>query len=158
MWKIIFISMICIILFAIIVYPIQLYIKMKINKKKIMIVVNKIYEQVDFKHSLLKEYLEINKDTMEEEKYIEIENELNNYGDRFSKDIVKIKNQNELYCKYMSSFDDGLLNRTCLASEKEIKKEKEKYNNLVNIYNKYKENKINSFLFKVMSIREEKIF
>lgn len=145
-------------IFAITIYPLQLYIRTRINKKKIKLALNKIHVQVDLKHSLLKQYIEINKDTIDEDKYLEIEGKLANYMANGCGDVNMLKKFNEVYSSYLFSFDDSLLQRKCRESEEMIKNIKVYYNNMVVDYNKYKSNKVNKILSKALFIDDEITF
>ena len=139
-------------------YPLYLYVRMKISKRKITSVLNKIRNQVDFKHSLLKEYVEINKDVIDEDKYMEIEHQLTYYCANKDNTVGDLKKLNEIYAAYMIEFNDGLLKRKCNESEEYITNMKEQYNSLVKGYNEYKSYKVNAILSKVMFIKDENIF
>lgn len=141
---------------ALLIYPSQVYIKMRSSKTKIRNILKQIEGQVSIKHSLLKEYLEINKDSMTEEKYNEIYLKLKEYG--CDKNIEILKDFNQTYSEYMYSFDDNLLNNQCKNSEEKIGYIKEYYNELVSSYNNYKANKINNFVAKIMSIKDEQLY
>ena len=158
MWKMISIVFVSIVSLVVIVYPLGIYIKMRTNKSKIKKLMGKIHRQVDFKRDLLKQYLEINRDVIDEEKYTEITSGLNDYRPEKIKDINNLKFLNDLYSKYMVSFDDALMSKTCNESNKEITNIREYYNNLVKDYNKFKSKKINSILSKVMLLDDEVIF
>ena len=147
-----------VVLVALISYPIQLYIRIYIGKRKINSALNKIHSQVDLKYNLLKEYIVINKDTIEEEKYSEIESKLSNYVPDKNISASSLRDFNEIYSSYMFSFDDSLLKRTCNESNEEIQNIKNHYNSLVGNYNNYKSNKINSILAKAMFIDDETMF
>lgn len=154
MWILIGISSVLLVL--LLIYPSQAYIKMRVNKTKIQNIFLQIEGQVSIKYNLLKEYLEINKDSIDEEKYKEITERLNAYGRIKNVDILK--DFNVIYSYYMHSFDDHLLSKQCKDSEEKIGHIKEYYNELVCFYNRYKSNKINSFVAKVMSIDDEKLY
>ena len=149
---------IIVVLIALVSYPLHLFIKMKKNKKRIMKVLNEIYLQVDLKHNLLKQYLEINKDVIEEEKFLEMESILTSYDEKKAKNVKYLKKCNEIYSEYMFSFDDSLMKKTCKESNEQIKSIKDYYNVLVIDYNSYKSNKINSILSKAMFINDESMF
>lgn len=145
-----------IVLVAVSIYPVCIYIKMRIHKRKIKKALNSIYNQVDFKYSLLKEYLEINKDEIEEEKYEEISEQLLNFNFKNKINVRKLKTLNEIYSRYLTSFDDSLLNRTCKESEEKIGRLRGYYNALVGIHNHYnKATKINSVISKALLVCEE---
>ena len=138
------------------IYPIYICIKMIVHKRKIKRALNVIYSQVDFKYSLLKEYLEINKDEIESEKYDEISEQLIHFNFNSKINVKKLKTLNETYSRYLTSFDDSLLNRTCRESEEKIGRIRGYYNALVGIHNNYnKSTKINSVISKALLVGEE---
>ncbi len=140
------------------IYPIVMYIKMRVNKKKLENILAQIRGQVSIKHSLLKEYIEINKDIIEEEKYTNIIESINHYSSKKILDIDGLKRFNKYYVNCMNSFDDSLLINQCNESELKINYIKEYYNELVCSYNSYKSNGLNAVLAKVMSIEDAKLY
>lgn len=144
-------------LIVVIAYPSQMFIKMRINKNKINNIYSQIKTQVDIKHSLLKEYIEINKDSINEEKYYEINEKINSYT-RNVNSVDILKDYNDVYAYYMNNLEDDLLIKQCGESEEKISHIRGYYNELVCYYNRYKSNGINSFLSKALSIDDEKLY
>ena len=145
------------ILIALIAYPSQVFIKMRVNKSKINNIYSQIKAQVDIKHSLLKEYIEINKDSINEEKYNIINDKISSYIVN-AKSIDTLKDYNNFYANYMNDLEDDLLMHQCKESEEKISHIREYYNELVCFYNTYKSNGVNSILSKVLSIGDEKLY
>ena len=107
---------------------------------------------------MLKEYVEINRDSIVEEKRVSINEKLNAYNSQDDKDIEILKEFNEVYVDYMRSFDDSLLNKQCDESEEKINYIKEYYNELVSFHNQYRATGINVVFAKAFSISDEKIY
>jgi uncharacterized membrane protein YgaE (UPF0421/DUF939 family) len=145
-------------LIAFIVYLNQAYIKIYHHRKKIKNILMQIRGQVEVKHTLLKEYLEINKDLITDKKYKEISDKLNAYNLISASNIDSLKEFNDLYAYYMKSFNDNLLIKQCDESEEKINYIKDYYNELVCYYNRYKSSGFNSFLAKAMAIADEKLY
>lgn len=154
----IFLGVFSALLIALIVYPSQVYVKMRLNKTKIRNTFLQIEGQVGIKNNLLKEYIEINKDTISEEKYKEISERLNSYSFNGNKSVDSLKDFNDAYSHYMKSFDDALLHKQCEESQEKINYIKDYYNELVCFYNRYKSNGVNSIVSKVMAIEDEKLY
>ena len=140
------------------IYPLQMYLKMRANKKKIENILVQIRGQVSIKHSLLKEYIEINKDVIEEDKYNDMIESINHYSSKKSLDIDVLKDFNNYYSYCMKSFDDTLLIHQCNESEEKINYIKDYYNELVDSYNRYKSNGVNLVISKAMSIEDAKLY
>lgn len=147
----------CALIVALIAYPSQVFIKMRTNRNKINNIFAQIKGQVDIKHTLLKEYIEINKDSIGEEKFNIINEKINSYK-MSVKNVDTLKDYNDMYAYYMKSFDDNLLINQCNESEEKINHIKEYYNELVYFYNRYKASPVNSFLAKALSIEDEKLY
>lgn len=139
-------------------YVLQVFIKMHNNKVKIRNTLIQIKGQVDIKYKLLKEYVDINKDSILEDKLKTINEKLNDYNLYESKDINSLKTFNSLYVEYMKSFDDSLLNKQCDESEDKINYIKDYYNELVSNHNSYKSNGLSLFLSKAFSLEDEKTY
>lgn len=139
-------------------YLVIIVFKLNSHKKKIKNTMIQIRGQVDVKFNLLKEYMEINKDSILEDKVMEITDKLNTYDLNKLLDIEEIKTFNDIYGDYMNSFDDSLLSRKCKESDEKIGYIKDYYNELVNQYNNYKSNKVNLVLSKAFSIEDEKLY
>ena len=139
-------------------YPGQIYIKMKINKNKIKNTLVQIRGQIEIKHDLLKEYLEINKDSIDGNIYEAVTNKLCSYNYKNEWDIEILKDFNNYYLHQLKSFDDNLLSRHCDESETKIACIKDYYNELVYGFNNYKSNGFNYFVAKAMSIEDEKLY
>ena len=143
---------------SVFVYILQVCVKLFNNKNKIKKTLVQIKGQVDVKHDLLKEYVEINRDSIVEEKRVSINEKLNAYNSQDDKDIEILKEFNEVYVDYMRSFDDSLLNKQCDESEEKINYIKEYYNELVSFHNQYRATGINVVFAKAFSISDEKIY
>ena len=100
----------------------------------------------------------INKDIIEEDKYSDIAESINNYSSKRSIDIDVLKDFNSYYAYCLKSFDDDLLVKQCNESEAKINYIKEYYNELVCSYNRYKSNGVNLVLSKAMSIKDAKLY
>ena len=141
-----------------ILYLGYLLINMYIHRNRIRSILVQIRGQVDIKHDLLREYIEINRDSIEEEKYDDLSTKLNMYKSSNLVEVNVLKDFNDYWNYYMKSFDDHLLSSQCDEGEVKINHIKDYYNELVCFFNNYKSNKVNSLLSKAMSIRDEKLY
>ena len=148
----------CTLVVLLIVYLCQVYIKMRVNKKKIKNTLVQIRGQVEIKHDLLKEYVEINKDSMDVDQYESYVNKLGSYNYNNEWNVDVLKEFNEYYNYHLRNFNDDLLIKQCDESELKIGYIKDYYNELVYGFNEYKSNGLNYFLAKAMSIEDEKLY
>jgi len=139
-------------------YLVQVYVKIRIHKNRIKNILSQIKGQVNIKHDLLREYIEINKDSMEQEKYEDVINKLRLYKSSDDINVNELKDFNE-YCNYhLRSFDDNLLLKQCEESEVKINHIKSYYNEVVCFYNNYKSNKLNGVVSKTLDIKDAALY
>ena len=139
-------------------YLIQVYVKIRIHKTRIKNILSQIRGQVNIKHDLLREYVEINKDSIEQEKYDDVINKLSLYKSNNEIGVVELKDFNE-YCNiHLKSFDDTLLVKQCEESEVKINHIKSYYNEVACFFNNYKSNKLNGIVSKAMDIEDATLY
>lgn len=151
------IGIISALIFTFVGYIIYTYIRLRIHKNKIRNIYSQIKGQVNIKHVLLKEYIEMNKDEIDEKIYSDIQEKLIRYNHE-SNDIDNLKEHNYAFNHYMKSLNDDLLSRQCNKAEEKINHIKGYYNEVVNFYNNYKSNKVNSFVAKTLDFNDEKVY
>lgn len=143
---------------AIFVYFLYSYLKINVHHTKIKNTLAQIRGQVDIKYDLLKQYIELNKDSINEDRYIDFNNVLNLYKNSNEIDVESLKDFNISCNYYLKSFQDTLLIKQCDESEEKIEHIKDYYNELVCFFNRLKSNGFNSFLARAMSIKDEKLY
>ena len=146
------------ILVGVIAFVIQILVRIKINKSKIKNTLIQIRGQVEIKHDLLKEYLEMNKDLIDADVYVNLNNKLNSYRYKKEFNIDTIKEFNDFYSYHLNNFNDNLLIKQCKESDLKIDYIKDYYNELVSYFNEYKSNGVNYFFAKAMAIEDEKLY